>query len=154
MEEIDYCWKSYMAGYECWVQPKSIVYHKGGVTLNSHSHIKTYLNHRNSLILLLTNYKNLIYSMYLFIIRFFLEILSSIYDLIQLRFLHFLAHYKALFFIFLNINYLIRRRKNNKKYRKHSYDIICEKNIVSPISVVKNYFFLKRKKFSDLNYKS
>ena len=154
MEEIDYCWKSYMAGYECWVQPKSIVYHKGGVTLNSQSHIKTYLNHRNSLILLLTNYKNLTYSIYLFIIRFFLEILSSIYDLIQLRFSHFLAHYKALVFIFFNMNYLIRRRKNNKKYRKHSYDIICEKNIISPISVVKNYFILKRKKFSDLNYKS
>ena len=33
MEEIDYHWKSKLAGYIVWVEPKSIIYHIGGATL-------------------------------------------------------------------------------------------------------------------------
>ena len=74
MEEIDYCWKCYLAGYECWVEPKAVVYHHGGKTLSYESAQKTYLNHRNSMILLLTNY-SLSLSLFLFPIRLFLEII-------------------------------------------------------------------------------
>ena len=84
MEEIDYCWKCYLAGYERWVEPKSIVYHHGGKTLSYNSPKKTYLNHRNSLILLLTNYK-LSLSLYLLPCRLILEIISSLKDLFSLR---------------------------------------------------------------------
>ena len=56
MEEIDYCWKCYMAGYECWVQPNSIIYHSGAKTLSYNSSFKVYLNHRNSMVLLLSNF--------------------------------------------------------------------------------------------------
>ncbi len=56
MEEIDYHWKSHLAGYNVWVEPKSVIYHMGGQTLAYGSPQKTYLNYRNSLILLLSNY--------------------------------------------------------------------------------------------------
>ena len=56
MEEIDYHWKSYLAGYEVCVEPKAELFHLGGSTLSMQSAKKSYYNHRNSLILLLTNY--------------------------------------------------------------------------------------------------
>ena len=55
MEEIDYHWKSILYGYDVYVEPKSIIYHKGAQTLKYGTFKKTYLNHRNSMILFLTN---------------------------------------------------------------------------------------------------
>ena len=48
MEEIDYHWKSQMLGNEIWVEPASVIYHKGAVTLPVSSPKKTYLNYRKS----------------------------------------------------------------------------------------------------------
>ena len=55
MEEIDLCWRLRRAGYTCWVEPDSAVYHLGGGTLQYASPRKTYLNFRNSLTTLLKN---------------------------------------------------------------------------------------------------
>ena len=52
MEEIDLCWRLQNKGYSVWVEPKSIVYHVGGGTLQSGSSFKTYLNFRNNLFML------------------------------------------------------------------------------------------------------
>lgn len=56
MEEIDLCWRLQQLGYEIWSCPDSVVYHMGGGTLSNQSPRKTYLNFRNSLLML---YKNL-----------------------------------------------------------------------------------------------
>ena len=116
MEEIDYCWKGILSGYKNWVIPESVIYHKGGQTLSYDSPNKTYLNHRNSMVLLLTNFK-FCRSIFTFILRAVLEIVSSIYDFIKLKPLHFLMHYKALAYLLFNINYLIKRRKFNSSIR-------------------------------------
>lgn len=55
MEEIDLCWRAKNIGYKVYCQPKSVVYHLGGGTLNKNSPRKNFLNFRNSL---LTLYKN------------------------------------------------------------------------------------------------
>ena len=55
MEEIDLCWRMQNYGYEIACEPKSEVYHLGGGTLNKLSARKTYLNFRNSLIILFLN---------------------------------------------------------------------------------------------------
>lgn len=55
MEEIDLCWRLQNAGYEIWVEPKSVVYHVGGATLNKSNPRKTYLNFRNNLKMMLKN---------------------------------------------------------------------------------------------------
>lgn len=55
-EEIDLCWRLYLAGYEVYCVVGSTVYHVGGGTLPPSSPFKTFLNHRNSLAML---YKNL-----------------------------------------------------------------------------------------------
>ncbi|MEM6841124.1 MAG: glycosyltransferase family 2 protein [Bacteroidota bacterium] len=55
MEEIDLCWRMNRAGYRLYCQPQSVVYHVGGGTMPASNPRKTYLNFRNSSIML---YKN------------------------------------------------------------------------------------------------
>ena len=56
MEEIDFCWRTHLAGYRVRYCPVSHVYHVGGGTLPQSSPFKTELNFRNNLSML---YKNL-----------------------------------------------------------------------------------------------
>lgn len=55
MEEIDLCWRMHNSGFKVACDPKSVVYHLGGGTLNKLSPKKTYLNFRNSLIIIFLN---------------------------------------------------------------------------------------------------
>lgn len=55
MEEIDLCWRMHRAGYQLYCQPASLVYHVGGGTMPVSNPRKTYLNFRNSTVML---YKN------------------------------------------------------------------------------------------------
>ena len=148
MEEIDFSWKCYLAGFRCSINPKSIVFHHGGKTLGYDSPYKTYLNHRNSMILLLTNY-NLLTAITLFPLRVVLEIISSVNDLLKLKIFHFLAHYRALIAL-LNIPYLYKRRALNNKIRKVSDASI---STIFKKSIVLKYFAGKIKTFDKLNFK-
>ena len=56
MEEIDFCWRAKNHGYKVMVEPKSLVYHVGGGTLQKSNPRKTFLNIHNSLAMM---YKNL-----------------------------------------------------------------------------------------------
>jgi hypothetical protein len=56
MEEIDLCWRLHRAGWRVVAEPASVVYHVGGGSLPRGHPRKTYLNFRNSLLML---YKNL-----------------------------------------------------------------------------------------------
>jgi len=56
MEEIDLCWRLKSMGHTILSVPSSTVYHVGGGTLERGNPMKTFLNFRNSLLLL---YKNL-----------------------------------------------------------------------------------------------
>ena len=55
MEEIDLCWRLWRAGGRVRVEPASRVYHLGGASLPQGDPRKTYLNFRNSALML---YKN------------------------------------------------------------------------------------------------
>ena len=147
MEEIDYSWKCHLLGYKCMVNPESIIYHHGAVTLGYNSPYKTYLNHRNSMILLLTNYK-LLKSACLLPVRLLLEVISSLNDLFKLRVFHFLAHYVAIFSL-LNVFYLYKRRASNCKIRKVDDASI---HTIYKKSIVLKYFLSRVKKFSLLNF--
>ena len=148
MEEIDFSWKCYLAGFRCSANPESIVFHHGGKTLGYDSPYKTYLNHRNSMILLLTNY-NLLTAIILFPLRIVLEIISSVNDLLKLKIFHFLAHYRALIAL-LNIPYLYKRRELNSKIRKVSDASI---SAIFKKSIVCKYYVGRIKTFDKLNFK-
>ncbi len=55
-EEIDLCWRLKNKGYKIMAEPKSVVYHVGGGTLNAGSPFKTHLNFRNNLFMLFKNF--------------------------------------------------------------------------------------------------
>jgi GT2 family glycosyltransferase len=55
MEEIDFCWRLQLAGYQVTVVPESVVYHIGGGTLPNDSPFKLRLNYRNNLLMLENN---------------------------------------------------------------------------------------------------
>ena len=105
MEEIDYHWKSILNGYDIYVIPKSIIYHRGGETLPYGSYKKVYLNHRNSLILLLTNHQKLSFNMILK--RMLMEDLAVLYYLLTGKFNAFFAVLRANIWILMNLKYII-----------------------------------------------
>ena len=148
MEEIDYCWKCNLADYKCIVNPKSVVYHEGAKTLGYDSPYKTYLNHRNSMILLLSNYQ-FINVIKIFPLRIILEIISSIKDLFSLKILHFFSHYLAILSLF-NIFYLFRRRRIVRKIRINDDSALFNKKIIYSNSIVWSYFIKRKYFFNDI----
>lgn len=82
MEEIDFCWRAQLAGYEIWAFPSAVVYHVGGGTLPNNSPKKLLLNYRNNLFML---YKNLSAARRypVIILRMLLDGLSAIVYLLQ-----------------------------------------------------------------------
>lgn len=58
MEEIDLCWRLRRTGWRIGYTSKAVVYHVGGGALGYGSPRKTYLNFRNSLIVLTKNLHN------------------------------------------------------------------------------------------------
>lgn len=55
MEEIDLCWRLQLAGYRIMAVPEAKVYHLGGGSLDYSNPRKTYLNFRNSLLMMHKN---------------------------------------------------------------------------------------------------
>lgn len=148
MEEIDYCWKCNLSNYICTANPSAVIYHEGAKTLNYNSPMKTYLNHRNSLILLLTNYEFLTV-LKILPTRIFLEITSSFRELFKFRLLHFIAHYLSLVSIF-NFFYLLKRRKHVNTIRKVGDEHLFENNLIFSKSIVFDYFLKRKLYFKDL----
>ena len=54
-EEIDLCWRLQLAGYQIRAVPRSVVFHHSGFSLPPASFHKTYLHHRNNLVMLCKN---------------------------------------------------------------------------------------------------
>ena len=143
MEEIDYHWKCQLIGHEVWVEPVSVIYHKGAVTLPVSSPKKTYLNYRNSLILLLTNYP-IIKSFSLFFPRFFMECISLIKEILKFKWGHAFSIIKSWFWIIGHWNMIKQRRETLK-----TNNIIIPELIYNQ-SIVKKYFIEGKKFFSQI----
>ncbi len=138
MEEIDLCWRAFNLGFSCYSITSSKVYHVGAATIKKNSK-KTYLNYRNSLIMMTKNLplKHLLSTLFL---RLILDIVSSIKLLIQGEVSHFVAVYKAHINYFCNLKSILRERNNSNK----------KANYFKINSIVYKYFILRRKKFFQL----
>jgi GT2 family glycosyltransferase len=116
-EEIDLCWRAFNKRYITKYCGQSTVYHVGGATLNTENPKKTYLNFRNSLLMLLKNLpQNELFP--IIIVRMVLDGIAGIRFLFQLKFLHFIAILKAhySFYNSLFINYKKRKIIQSKRY--------------------------------------
>ena len=147
MEEIDYHWKCLLNGYEIYSQPKSTIYHKGGQTLSYGSYKKIYLNHRNSMILFLTN--NYKISIGQILKRIILEKLAFVFYVIKLNFKGAAAILHANVWLLFNINYLRKRKKNVQKLINNYHPI--SNVLMKNYSIVKEYFWNRKNKFNQLD---
>ncbi len=138
-EEIDLCWRIHNHGYKIIYEGSSVIYHLGGATLDSMNPKKTFLNFRNSLYLLVKNVPE--NSMYrLIFIRMLMDGLAAVRFILQGKFSHFLAIFKAHLSFYANFNIFIKKRKKLSETGKY----------YSFFSVVWQYFILKRKHFNQL----
>ena len=143
-EEIDLCWKFKLMGKETWAVPSGLVYHKNAVTLPMFSRQKQYLNHRNSLLMILSNY-SLPLTLYIMPIRIALEFVAMVYSLFCLDMNHFLGIIQSLFWVFTHPHIIWKRRRIVKKIRS-----VNDKQVLQSLywgSIVFDYY-IRRKKIS------
>ncbi|WP_448519645.1 glycosyltransferase family 2 protein [Rhodoflexus sp.] len=144
MEEIDLCWRAKNAGYQLIYCPESTVYHLGGGTLAYQNPRKTYLNFRNSLVILIKN-ENPKYLWLNLFLRMSLDGIAGIRFFLQGEWAHFWAVLRSHFYLYANINSLKGKRKAaqataikfNHPERSHK-------------SIVWAYFVKGIRKFSEL----
>ena len=148
MEEIDLNWRFHLAGYRVTYTPKAIVYHKAGSTLKPDSPLKIYLNHRNSLMMLLKNYEtmNLVW---IFPYRIMLEIITLLYTLVILDFVRMRAVIRSLIYVFWNFLKILSKRAQIQRIREVSDSKIFAKMYRDSIAF--DYFIRGTRRVQDLN---
>ncbi len=147
MEEIDLSWRFHLAGYRVVAVPQAVVFHSAGSTLKTDSPKKMYLNHRNSLVMLLKNYqlKNLLW---IFPGRIFLELATLGYALAKMDWVRVKAVAAASMHVILHVRLILRRRKRTQSLRK-----ILDAKIFTRLyrgSIVWEYF-IRGRRVQDLN---
>ncbi len=144
MEEIDLCWRMQQANYKIWYCAESKVYHLGGSTLQKGNPQKTYLNFRNSLLMLL---KNMPASKLWWFIPFrsFLDLLSSFFFLMRSEPKHSWAVHRAHADFYFKLGFWFKLRNNGLP--KKDWKSL---NGVYPKSLIHQHFINKVEKFSDL----
>ena len=137
-EEIDLCWRALNKGYQIKYISESVVYHVGGATLQQGNPKKTFLNFRNSLLMLTKNLpRNKLYSILLG--RMVLDGIAGMQFLLKGKYAHFIAILNA-HFTFYN-HFLIHYKKRSKFQEQKYYHIK---------SIVYIYFIKKVVVFNDL----
>ena len=116
-EEIDLCWRLQLAGYRIWAVPRSVVYHHSGFSLPPASFRKTYLNHRNNLVMHCKN-QPLFRLLWLLALRLPLELLASIGYLTQRRWSSAPAPLVALLWCVSHPLNILRRRRHSQRLRQ------------------------------------
>lgn len=112
-EEIDLCWRAFNLGFKVKYTSKSVVYHVGGATLNESNPKKTFLNFRNSLLMLTKNLpKNKLLSV--LFLRMILDGLAGIKFITDGKFVHFIAVLKAHYHFYKLLFGILRERKGPK----------------------------------------
>ena len=146
-EEIDLCWRLKNRGYQIKYVPGSKIYHLGGGTLPKSSSRKTFLNFRNSLLLLLKNLPDEKLFSTIFK-RLILDGITAMRFLLRAEFGNFIAVFKAHFAFYKQI-------KRYKKFREEERKFITRTNHreIYGKSIVVEYFFKKKYTFASLKWK-
>lgn len=146
-EEADLCWRIHRAGWDLVFIPESVVYHHGmGTMKKNKSSWKTFLLHRNGLILLFKNYSFFELLKY-FPVRMLLDCITFWYYLVIYppNAISIIRSYGS---FFLLIPQVVKSRYSDAKKIGNVYN-----NRTYPLykrSVVVDYFLLKKKKFSEI----
>ncbi|WP_136666485.1 glycosyltransferase family 2 protein [Flavobacterium sp. H122] len=137
-EEIDLCWRAHNKGYLAKYCGKSTVYHVGGATLQTGSPMKTFLNFRNSLWMMLKNLPaRKLFPVLLF--RLMLDGAAGLKFLTEGKPKHFWAVLKSHFYFYIYLNNYLSKR-----------GLTQQENYYKIKSVVYRYFVKNGKLFADL----
>lgn len=147
MEEIDLCWRLQLAGYRVCVVPASCVHHQSGTTLQPQAPRKVYLNHRNSLSMLLKNH-GWASLLWVFPVRLLFDLLACLSYVVQLQMLRALAVLRALAYVFWRLPSILQKRAAVQHLR-HLRDRELRQCIYRR-SIVIDYFLLRRRRFAEL----
>jgi len=135
-EEIDLCWRANNLGFVVKYCPNSVVFHVGGATLNKANPKKTFLNFRNSLLMLTKNLpKNKLVP--IIFVRLILDGIAGIKFLFQGKISHVFAILKAHFHFYHLLGRNLKKRNQTQKT-----DYYYKK------SIVWSYFVLRKKTFN------
>lgn len=143
MEEIDLCWRIQRLGYTLMVVPSSFVYHVGGGTLNYNSPKKTFLNFRNSLLMIHKNQTSFVGLVILR--RLLLDGIAGAMYVAKGQFNHCFAIIKAHFSFYSMLPSSLRERKKWKQLPNKATNGIYKGSILWAV------FFQRITTFSKLN---
>lgn len=138
-EEIDLCWRSFNRNYDTFYCGLSIVYHLGGATLATSNPKKTFLNFRNSLLMLT---KNLPSNQLIIIVigRMILDGVAGIQFLVKGKFKHTLAILKAHFSFYALLIKTLRKRESKIKTNYYVINSIVYAYFVKNCTIFANKF--------------
>jgi GT2 family glycosyltransferase len=137
-EEIDLCWRAINLGHTIKYNSQSIVYHVGGATLQQGNPKKTFLNFRNSLLMLTKNLPKQGFYGILFA-RLVLDGIAGVQFFVQGKFKHTWAIIKAHFSFYSLFSEYYKKRSN---FQTRKYYMIK--------SVVFLYYVKKNRVFKDI----
>ncbi|MFV8369821.1 glycosyltransferase family 2 protein [Flavobacterium sp. LB2R40] len=137
-EEIDLCWRAFNKGFKIKYNFQSVVYHVGGATLQQGNPKKTYLNFRNSLLMLTKNLpEKKLYTILL--ARMVLDGIAGLQFLVQGKSNHFVAILKAHWSFYIRFVQYYKKRDEFQNLEYYSVK-----------SIVYFYFIRKILVFNDL----
>lgn len=148
MEELDFCWRLWLTGFKVAVAPAGTVYHWAGAALSANRIRKMYLNHRNSLAMMIKNYgtARLLKRLPVRILLDWLAVLTSPFQGEAKRAVAVLwAHA----YILVNTPAIWSKRRAVQRMRRLS-DAQLD-HVIIPISIVYRYFVKKQTTYSKLN---
>lgn len=147
MEELDLCWRFWLTGKRIKVAPKGIVYHYAGAALSADSYLKMYLNHRNSLAMMLKNYgcSSLLKRIPIRLLLDWITILASPLRGEGKRSRAVLA---AHWYILTHLTSIYRKRRRVQRMRTVRDEELG--HVIMPFCLVWRFYLKKQKVFSDL----
>jgi len=145
MEEVDMNWRLKARGYRIKVNPASVVYHVGGASLDASKPFKTFLNFRNSIVMIYKNKKNVFPFL---ILRLILDTVLAFSFLFKLKVGHFLAVVKA-----HCQSYVCMYKHRSARKENMAKTVVWEFEEVYPDNILWDFIVKGKKYFKDLNWK-
>ncbi len=143
MEEIDLCWRFQIRGWHSGCEPASTVYHLGGGTLDMLSPRKTFLNFRNSLIIMFLNLPHH-QALAKILSRLILDFAAAVRFLMQGKLRHILSIIKAHFSFYSRMGTLMRKKAARKQKKFEELHGVYRRTLAW------QHFLLRKDRFSDL----
>jgi len=141
-EEIDLNWRLQLMGYRIKSAPAALVYHYAGGTLSEESLKKKYLNHRNSIMMLVKNYQ-LRTLLWILPVRLMLEAAAAILAVRQRDIRRISAIIGAAVWNFVYFPVMLWERKRIKMLRKVP-DRVIMNNMYKGMVALQYYIFGKK----------